>query len=297
MRPSAIRMLRVPLTIAAVWAALVVAVPGAMAYYAPFVVRPGIRCVRTAIPVRADQPLPAGMCQGLADLYHVTAADLFVESLFRSLALLVGAAVLALVVGTLLGMAAGLLRRRAWAAGGIIGLTTLASAVPAFFVAYFLQIIVIIVGATPNGGNLLPVFGFGYDQHIVLPLLSVSVPAIAYTAQLTANRTAEVLTADFITTARAKGLPTMWILRVHVLPHVRPVIFEALGSGLRVSVASLPIIEYLFQWRGIGQLALEAVGIHDAAGLVFSAVALVTLFATLSAIADISRPGALYRSA
>jgi ABC-type dipeptide/oligopeptide/nickel transport system permease component len=89
----------------------------------------------------------------------------------------------------------------------------------------------------------------------------------------------------------------MWILRVHVLPHVRPVIFEALGSGLRVSVASLPIIEYLFQWRGIGQLALEAVGIHDAAGLVFSAVALVTLFATLSAIADVSRPGALYRSA
>jgi ABC-type dipeptide/oligopeptide/nickel transport system permease component len=60
-------------------------------------------------------------------------------------------------------------------------------------------------------------------------------------------------------------------------------------------VASLPIIEYLFQWRGIGQLALEAVGVHDAAALIFSAIVLVALFATLSALADLSRPRPLYR--
>jgi len=297
MSSSIARIARVPIVVGVVATILVIAVPYAMSLYAPYPVRPGIRCVRVGPLINPGDPYPMGMCQGLADLYLRPFLDLFVESMFRSLALLAGAAVLALVLGTLLGIAAGLLRRQAWAAGSIVGLTTLASAVPAFFVAYFLQIIVIIVGATPEGGNLLPVFGFGYDEHIVLPLLSVSVPAIAYTAQLTAIRTAEVLTADFITAARAKGLPTLWILRVHVLPHVRPVIFEALGSGLRVSVASLPIIEYLFQWRGIGQLALEAVGIHDAAGLIFSGVALVTLFAALSAIADISRPRALYQRA
>ncbi|MDP9285392.1 MAG: hypothetical protein M3P41_10660, partial [Actinomycetota bacterium] len=71
---------------------------------------------------------------------------------------------------------------------------------------------------------------------------------------------------------------------------------EALGSGLRISVASLPIVEYLFQWRGIGQLALEAVGVHDAAGFIFSAVVLAALFATLSAVADLSRHRVLYRA-
>jgi ABC-type dipeptide/oligopeptide/nickel transport system permease component len=218
-----------------------------------------------------------------------------VESMFRSLALLVGAAVLALVLGTLLGVSAALLRRRAWASGGIVGITTLLSAVPAFFVAYFLQILVIIVGATPEGGKLLPVFGFGYDSHLVLPLLSISLPAIAFTAQLTATRMQEVLEADFITAATAKGLRTRDILAVHVLPHVRPVLLEALGSGLRVSVASLPIIEYLFVWRGIGQLALESVGVHDAAGLIFSGVVLAAFFATVSALADVSRPRALFR--
>jgi peptide/nickel transport system permease protein len=286
--------LRVPLTIAVVWAVLVAAVPTAMSLYAPYDVRPGIRCV-TSVPVRIDRPLPPGTCRGLADLYHATFLDLFVESMFRSLALLVGAAVLALVVGTLLGVAAALLRRRAWASGSVIGITTLLSAVPAFFVAYFLQILVIIVGASPEGGRLLPVFGFGYDSHLVLPLLSISLAAIAFTAQLTATRIQDVLDADFITTANAKGLATRQVLAVHVLPHVRPVLLEALGSGLRVSVASLPIIEYLFVWRGIGQLALESVAVHDAAGLIFSAVVLTALFATLSALADLSRTRALYR--
>jgi peptide/nickel transport system permease protein len=287
-------ILRVPLTIAAVGAVLAVAVPAAMTQYAPYLVRPGIRCIRVGPPIDFRGPLPPGMCQGLADLYHLSPVELFVESMFRSLALLVGAAVLALVVGTLLGVAAALLRRRAWASGGIVGVTTLLSAVPAFFAGYFLQIVVIIVGATPEGGNLLPVFGFGYDRHLVLPLLSISLPAIAYTAQLTATRMQDVLDSDFITTANAKGLHTSWILAVHVLPHVRPVVLEALGSGLRVSVASLPIVEYLFQWRGIGQLALEAVGVHDAAALIFSAIVLVALFAMLSALADLSRPRPLY---
>ena len=288
-------VLRVPLTIAAVGAVLAVAVPAAMTQYAPYLVRPGIRCIRVGPPIDFRGPLPPGMCQGLADLYHLSPVELFVESMFRSIALLVGAAILALVLGTLLGVAAALLRRRAWASGGIVGLTTLLSAIPAFFAAYFLQILVIIVGATPEGGNLLPVFGFGYDRHLVLPLLSISLPAIAYTAQLTATRMQDVLDSDFITTANAKGLRTSWILAVHVLPHVRPVVLEALGSGLRVSVASLPIIEYLFQWRGIGQLALEAVGVHDAAALIFSAIVLVALFATLSALADLSRPRPLYQ--
>lgn len=285
-------LLRIPLTVAVVWGALALAVPWAMSQYAPYAVRPGIRCIR-AVASRLD-PSGSSACQGLADLYRMPFAELMFESMLRSLALLVGAAVLALTLGTLLGAAAALLRRRAWGSGAILGATTLLSAVPAFFVAYFLQIFVIIVGASAEGGNLLPVFGFGYDQHLVLPLIAISLPAIAYAAQLTATRTGEVLESDFIAVATAKGLQTHWILAVHVLPHVRPVLLESLSAGLRISVASLPIIEYLFLWRGIGQLALEAVAIHDAAALILSAVVLAALFATLSAMSDLSRHRALY---
>jgi peptide/nickel transport system permease protein len=289
-------LLSVPLTIVAIWAVLAVLVPSLMSKYLPYVMRPGFACNKSAFPGNPGEDMPAGGCATVADLYGTPFADLFLASTFRSLALLVGAAVLALIIGTLLGVAAALLRRRSLASGAIVSVTTLLAAVPAFFVAYFLQIAVILIGASSTGGRLLPVYGFGYDQHLVLPLLSISLPAITYTAQLTATRMQDVLDSDFITTANAKGLRTRWILAVHVFPHVRPVLFEALGSGLRVSVASLPIVEYLFQWRGIGQLALESVGVRDAPGFVFSAVVLAGLFVTLAAIADLSRPRALYRA-
>lgn len=297
MNAIAARLLRVPVTIALIWAVLAVAVPPLMTRYAPYVTRPGINCARTAIAVSRGPDLSAGACRNLADLYGQPFFDLFVDSAFRSLALLLGAAVLAIVIGTLLGVVAALWRRRAIASGLIVGGTTVLAAVPAFFAAYFLQIVVITIGASATTRDrLLPVYGFGYDEHLILPLLSISLPAIAFTAQLTATRMVDVLNSDFITAAQAKGLRTSWILAVHVLPHVRPAVFEALGSGLRVSVASLPIVEYLFQWRGIGQLSLEAIGIHDAAGFIFSAVVLASLFAILSAVADLSRPRALFRT-
>ena len=291
MNPRAARLIRVPITLGVIWLVLAIAIPIAMTQYPPYPVRPGISCSALGRTILVDG---VAVCRTLADLYRREFVDLLVESMFRSLALLVGTAILALVIGPLIGVGAALLQRRALLSGTLIAATTLVTAVPAFFVAYFLQIVVIIVGATPEGGRLLPVLGFGYDEHLVLPLISVAIPAVAYTAQLTATRTVDVLNSDFITTAHAKGLRTSWILAVHVLPHVRPVLLEALGSGLRISVASLPIIEYLFQWRGIGQLALEAVGVHDAAALIFSAVVLAALFTTLSALADLSRPRALY---
>ena len=298
MSATAARLLRVPLTIAMIWAVLAVAVPPLMTRYQTYVMRPGFDCAKTAIQFSQRRELAAGACRSLADLYGQPFAALFVDSAFRSLALLVGAAVLALVIGTLLGVVAALWRRRAIASGVVVGGTTMLAAVPAFFVAYFLQILVITIGASATSRDrLLPVYGFGYDEHLVLPLLSISLPAIAFTAQLTATRMVDVLNSDFITAAQAKGLRMSWILAIHVLPHVRPALLEALGSGLRVSVASLPIVEYLFQWRGIGQLSLEAIGIHDAAGFIFSAVVLAGLFTTLSALADLSRPRALFRAA
>jgi len=293
MTSTVARLVRVPLVVVAVWAVLAVVVPLAMSQYSPYVPRPGIGCF-TATRSPAGGFTLVNTCLSLADLYRRPFLELMVDGMFRSLALLVGASILALSIGTLLGVTAALLRRRALASGAIVATTSLLTAVPAFFVAYFLQIAVIVLAASADVSRILPVYGFGYDDHLVLPLIAISLPAIAYTAQLTATRMQDVLESDFITTANAKGLATSWILGIHVLPHVRPVLLEGLGSGLRVSVASLPIVEFLFNWRGIGQLALEAVGVHDAAGFVFSAVVLAALFATLSALADLSRPRALY---
>ena len=295
----AVRAVRVPIVALVLWAALGVLAPFAMTRYNAYSINggPATLCAPpNAFPPGINVPRTVRSCGApLSDLYEKPLPVLIADAGLRSAVLLVGAAIIALTLGVFIGTVAGAVRRRAFASGAVLAATGLTASIPSFFVAYFLQIAVIVFGANATGSRFLPVYGFGYDEHIVLPLLAVSIPAVAVTAQLTAARVSDVLDAEFITTANAKGLAQNWIMRVHVLPHALPVALEGLGSGLRISVASLPIVEYIFQWQGIGYVALQSIASRDPAALTASALALVTLFALLSFIADIGRPRFAYR--
>jgi ABC-type dipeptide/oligopeptide/nickel transport system permease component len=294
----AVRAARVPLVALVLWATLAVLAPLAMAQYSPFLMTGGPSAVCAPVPQPgAPIPPPSRRCGvPLAEMYEKPLPALVADAGMRSATLLVGAAVIALTLGVFIGALAGAIRRRAVASGAVLAVTGLTASIPSFFVAYFLQIAVIVFGANQvTGTRFLPVYGFGYDEHIVLPLLAVAIPAVAVTAQLTAARVSDVLDSEFITTANAKGLLQSWIMRVHVVPHALPVALEGLGSGLRISVASLPIVEYIFQWNGIGYIALQSIANRDPAAFTASALVLVTLFALLSFIADVGRPRFAYR--
>jgi peptide/nickel transport system permease protein len=294
----AVRAARLPVVALVLWAALAVLAPLAMARYDAYVMTsgPGASCPRFPAGV-TGVPRSLRTCGApLSDLYEEPLPVLITDAGLRSATLLAGAAIIALTLGVFIGAVAGAVRRRAIASGAVLLATGLTASIPSFFVAYFLQIAVIVFGSNAvTGSRFLPVYGFGYDEHIILPLLAVAIPAVAVTAQLTAARVSDVLDAEFITTANAKGLMQSWIMRIHVLPHVLPVSLEGLGSGLRISVASLPIVEYIFQWNGIGYVALQSIASRDPAALTASGLVLVTLFALLSFIADIGRPRFAYR--
>jgi ABC-type dipeptide/oligopeptide/nickel transport system permease component len=296
----AVRAARVPLVALVLWAALGVLAPFAMARHNAYSVNGGPTALCAppgAFPSGFTVPRAVRLCgASLSEVYEKPLPVLIADAGLRSASLLVGAAIIALTLGVFIGAVAGAVRRRALASGAVLVVTGLTASIPSFFVAYFLQIAVIVFGANQvTGTRFLPVYGFGYDEHIVLPLLAVAIPAVAVTAQLTAARVSDVLDSEFITTANAKGLMQSWIMRVHVLPHALPVALEGLGSGLRISVASLPIVEYIFQWQGIGYVALQSIASRDPTALTASALVLVTLFALLSFIADIGRPRFAYR--
>lgn len=275
---------RLVATLAALAVVATLALPPLMANYRPFSAIGGLHS-----PCPASGSLLGAACgRTLSASYNLPLDAVILETSKRSLALLLGAALLSLTVGLLLGVAIALARHRAWQSGGLLGLVSLLAAVPSFFAAYFLQIVAIFVGGAV-GHTVLPVFGYGLDEHIVLPLVAIALPAVATTAQLASTRFAEVLDADFVRTANAKGLWPSWILRVHVLPHVLPVALEAVGSGLRVSVASLPIVEYLFVWNGLGFAAIQALGGKDVAGLTACVLVLGGLFVLAGTLADARR--------
>lgn len=280
------RAARVPVTVGVLWAAFALLSPIAMARYEPFLIAPGI-----GVGIRAPSPFgtsPAG-APTLAQIYQAPLADVIVAATGRSLVLLAGVAVFSLTVGLLLGIAAALLRRRALRSGAILAATSVVAAIPSFFLAYFLQIAIIFIGGAA-GRTVLPVFGFGLDGHLVLPLLALSAPAVAMTAQLTAIRMGEVFDADFVATANAKGLLPSWIIRVHILPHVLPVSLEAVGGGLRVAVAGLPIVEYILVWNGIGFVALQSIALRDPVAFAACGVVLAGLFSLSTLLLDIRRP-------
>ena len=280
-----LRLLRVPATVLALGALFAVIAPLAMTSYQPFTLAPGI-----GPATRITGPGPFGtvveFVPTIETQYDAPLGEVIAQATVRSLALLAGVAVFSLCVGVLVGVSAALLRRRALASGAILGATSVVAAVPSFFLAYFLQILFIFIGGAA-GHSVLPVFGYGLDSHLALPLLALSAPAVATTAQLTAVRMGEVFDADFITTAYAKGLLPSWIIKVHVLPHVLPVSLEAVGSGLRVAVASLPIVEYILLWNGIGFVALQSIALRDPAALTACAIVLGSLFALTSLLLDL----------
>jgi peptide/nickel transport system permease protein len=285
----AIPTARLPLTVLAVWAIVAAAVPFAMARYEAFALRTGVGggCVRGGTLFGAPRGIPR--CDApLESIYALPLPSLILDAATRSLALLVGAAFLAITVGTLLGASAAVLRHRALASGALLGVTAAIAAIPSFFVAFLLQLLVIFLGQSA-GHRVLPVFGFGYDEHLVLPLLAVAIPAVAVTAQVVAARLSELLDEPFVTTAHAKGLWPRWIFSVHLLPHIRPLLLESVGSGLRISVASLPILEYLFVWNGIGFISLRAIAAKDIVAFTASALVLALLFSALSLLADLRR--------
>lgn len=283
----ALSVARVPVVLAVLWLVFASLLPLATERYPAFALSRGAGAGCLVRP-GGFQPGVDPCARSIEEVYGRPIREIVIDAASRSAALLAGVSFLAFSAGMLLGIASALLRGRSFASGAILASTGVIAAIPSFFLAYFLQIVIIFLGGI-TGRTILPVVGFGFDGHLVLPLLTLGLPAVAIAAQISAARTSDVLDADFVTTARAKGLPTSWIVRVHVLPHVVPVLLEAVGSGVRVAVASLPIIELILAWNGVGYLALQAVAVRDPVALTASLLTLATMFTLTSLLLDVRR--------
>ena len=117
--------------------------------------------------------------------------------------------------------------------------------------------------------------------------ISCFVAAVAAACVVPIASADRMVSVGYRTPAALQGL--------HVVSRIAALRAQKEKQGLRISVASLPIVEYIFQWKGIGYVALQSIASRDAAALTASALVLVTLFALLSFIADVGRPRFAYR--
>lgn len=111
--------------------------------------------------------------------------------------------------------------------------------------------------------RLLPTFGYGTFQHLILPAMTVGISMAGITARLTRSAVIEVLGQEYIITARAKGLTRGTILRRHVIKNALIPIVTIAGIQFGYLLEGTIIVETIFAWPGIGRLLIEAVHNRD----------------------------------
>lgn len=103
----------------------------------------------------------------------------------------------------------------------------------------------------------------GWAQRLVLPGITVGVVSGAVLTRFVRSSVLESLGEDFIRTARSKGLSERRIIREHVLPNALVPVITVTGLQLAYLLSGVVVVEAVFSWPGLGQLALTAVEDRD----------------------------------
>ena len=188
---------------------------------------------------------------------NVSALGLVATTFSHSAGLLLLSLGVAAVLGVPLGITVALARRKG-GASLVFLLSILGVSTPSFLLAMLLWVVNIQVHRR-FGVPVLPATGFGWDAHLVMPALVLAARPLAQIAQVTYVSLSEVLGEDYIRTARAKGLHWRVVRNRHALRNALIPILTTLGTSLRFSLASLPVVEYFFVWPGVGLMLWEAI--------------------------------------
>ena len=181
------------------------------------------------------------------------------EALVRSLGLLAVSLSLAAVTGIFLGVVSALWRRSSLSLA-ILMATLAGVSLPSFFAALIFQIIAIKMSQLlPGGRSFLPVGGFGWDTHLVLPALVLAARPLAQITRMTFLTVKGVLEKDYVRTAYAKGVRQRRVIYAHVLQNSMITILTTVGVSVRFALSSLPVVERYFGWRGAGDMLLVGI--------------------------------------
>jgi peptide/nickel transport system permease protein len=150
--------------------------------------------------------------------------------------------------------------------------SVLGMSLPSFFAAILVAWIFAFILGKYTGlnmaGSLFSVDDFGRGEHLdlknlILPAFTLGIRPLAIVVELTRNSLLEVLSQDYIRTARAKGLSKFRILMRHALQNAMNPVVTAISGWLASLLAGAVFIEYIFDWKGIGLVIVNALEKYD----------------------------------
>jgi peptide/nickel transport system permease protein len=218
-------------------------------------------------------------------------ADLVKEK-FRNTAILgVVSLGVAIIVGLALGFVAAL-KRGSFIDRVVIVIASSGIAIPSFFLALLLSYVFgTRLGWLPSSGMYDLQGGGGLidlGRHLILPAIALAAAPIAVVARMTRSSTLEVTGADFVRTARAKGLAERSVTMRHIARNALIPIIHLLGLQAGILLSATALVEVVFSWPGIGSLMVDSILTRDLPVTQGCVLAIAAVYALVSVVADMA---------
>lgn len=188
--------------------------------------------------------------------YASPVSELIADRLPATLQLTVGAMVFSGVLGLLLGVLGGI---RPGSVTDYVGrfLALFGQAIPTFFLGILL---IIVFGVAFQA---LPTVGAGDWRHLILPSVTLGFFLLPLVLRVTRGSVMDVVTQDYVRTARSKGMSETRVIGVHVLKGSLIPVVTVVGMQVGAALSGAVVTEIVFSWPGIGQLLVNAISTRD----------------------------------
>lgn len=193
------------------------------------------------------------------------------QAFLGTMVLAMAAMLIALMFGIPLGIVAAMKQGKALD-HLIVGFSAIGISMPSFFSAMIFSWLFGFVWHEythlPMTGSLYEIDELGENRtmvlsNMILPALALGIRPLAVFIQLTRNTMVEMLAQDFVRTARSKGLSKWQATVKHALPNAMNPLITSVGGWFSSLLAGSFFTEYIFQWRGLGKVTIEALQQSD----------------------------------
>ncbi len=212
--------------------------------------------------------------------FRVPAINLIMERLPASLELAGAAMLIAIVVSIPLGIISAVKRGSLWDVSSMLG-ALFGLSMPHFW----LGIMLILLFSVNLGW--LPTSGRGTLAQLIMPALALGLSLMAMFARLTRSVMLEVLSQDYVRTARAKGLKEKIVIGKHALKNALIPLVTVAGMQFGFLLGGTVIIETVFAWPGVGRLVVQAIFSRDYPLVQATVLVLAVLFVLVNLVTDL----------
>lgn len=220
--------------------------------------------------------------------------SLLMEALPNTIVLAIAAMLLASIIGVLLGVLAAV-KQNTWMDTGAVFASVTGISAPSFFsgiiIAYIFGFLLSQYTSLHMTGSLFELDPFAGRvlslKNLILPAITLGIRPLAIIVQLTRSAMLDVMNQDYIRTAYAKGLTRKRVLFKHALKNALNPVVTAITGWLAELLAGSFFVEYIFGWKGIGKITVDALEKFDFPVVMGSVLVIAVLFVLVNILADI----------